>query len=160
MDGIVVGGGGGGREGGREGGEGGEEGWEWEWEWSCVVPREGGERGREGEGVCLYEGGDVVEMPGRGEGRMVRGGEGKRFEKGVPYLFVVKMRVVGGEGRVISEGFWERVYSVVEEEGVSVEEERWVCGDGGFGYLVRFFFFIYIYIYIYFFLILIFLSYG
>ena len=126
------------REGEREGGE-----WVWEWDWNCVVPREGGVEGEEGEERCVYEGGEVVEMPGRGEGIFLGGGEGKRFEKGVPMLFFVNVRVREGEGGVVvAEGRWERVFSVVgEEEGVEIEETRWGCENGGVGYLVRFFFF-------------------
>ena len=117
----------------------------WEWEWSCVIPREAG---GEGGGECVYEGGERVELPGRGEGRFEGGGGGEggeRFEVGVPLLFVVRMRVLeGGEGGgVVAEGSWERVFSVVGEEGgevgLEVGESRWGCEGGGEGYLVRFF---------------------
>ena len=123
--------------------EGGGEEWEWEWEWSCVVPREGG--GERGGGDCMYEGGDVIEMPGREQGRFLGGGMGNTFEVGVPLLFVVKVRVrgVGGTGEVISEGYWEETFSVVdegEEEGWEVRETRWMCESGTVGYLVSVFF--------------------
>ena len=150
MDGIYF-------EGGdREERERGEREWEWEWEWNCVVPREvGGEEGEgRGGGECFYEGGERVELPGRGEGRFDGGGGegGERFKVGVPLMFIVSVRIIErgggegegeGEGRVVAEGRWEKVFSVVGEEeegeGLKIEESRWVCEGGGEGYLIRFF---------------------
>ena len=120
-------------------------GWEWEWDWDCFVPREG--NGERGGGVCEYEGGEVVEMPGRGEGRFVGGGEGVQFEIGVPLYFVVRVRVREREGgRVLAEGRYEEMFSVVGERGnrrqegenlgLVVEESEWVCDEGAFGYSV------------------------
>ena len=121
--------------------------WEWEWEWDCFVPREG--EGRGGGGQCLYEGGEVVEMPGRGEGRF-EGGGGERgvFEVGVALYFVVKVRVrereEGGRlGEVVTEGRFEKVFSVIEGEeqdnlGLVIEENQWICGNGAIGYSVSY----------------------
>ena len=107
--------------------------WEWEWEWSCFVPMMGG---GEGGGDCLYEDGEVIEMPARDEGIFVGGGNGKRFEVGAPLFFVVNMRVREGD-RVISEGHWEEVFSVVEGDlRLEIEETQWLCENGAMGYLV------------------------
>ena len=113
------------------------EGWIWEWEWICIVPREGGEGGGES---CVYEGGETIELPGKDNGRFLGGGMGKQFEEGVPLFFMVKVRVrrEGGSGEVIAEGTWEKVFSIMgEDEGVQIEESRWICENGAVGYLVR-----------------------
>ena len=67
-------------------------------------------------------------------------------------MFIVRVRVIErgggegkgeGEGRVVAEGRWEKVFSVVGEEeegeGLKIEESRWVCEGGGEGYLIWFF---------------------
>ena len=127
--------------------------WEWEWDWDCFIPREG--EGRGGGGLCMYEGGGVVDMPGSGEGRFVGGGrEGEVFQVGVPLYFVVRVRIrerlEGGVlGEVVTDGKFEKVFSVVEGEGVQddessvlvIEENQWICDDGAIGYSVCFFFF-------------------
>ena len=116
--------------------------WEWEWEWNCFVPSEGGNGGSD----CVYERGEKVQLPGRGEGRFEGGGERGKFEVGVPLYFVVRVRVWerGREGDVVvAEGRWEKLFSVVEGdwEGLEVEESSWVCEGGKIGYLVSLFFF-------------------
>ena len=111
--------------------------------------------GVEGGGDCVYEGGKKIELPGIGEGKFIGGGEGERFQIGVPMFFVVRVRVWerrgerAGEGRgMVAEGEWERVFSVVQEEGMEVglevEESVWGCEGGGAGYLVSFYYFSFI----------------
>ena len=119
----------------------------WEWDWNCVVPNDArGEGEREGR-ECEYKGGEVIEMPGRGEGSFIGGGEEKEFEVGVPLYFVVRVRVrkveEGRLGEVVSEGRYEEIFSFVEEgEGEEwiVEESQWMCENGAIGYSVRIFF--------------------
>ena len=115
----------------------------WEWEWECVIPSYAG---REGGGECVYEGGERVELPARGEGRFVGGGGegGEYFKVGVPLLFVVNVRVLEVRGGVVTEGRWEELFNVVEGEGetmaeLEIEESRWMCDDGTVGYMVSFF---------------------
>ena len=117
-----------------DGGAVGGEGWEWEWEWSCLIPGERGQQGRE----CVYEGGEVVEMPGSGEGRFVADTE-KRFEEGVPLFFSVKSRV-RRNGEVMGEGKWSNGVNPVGGEGVGLElvEEMWMCTDSSVGFSVFF----------------------
>ena len=119
-------------------------GWVWEWEWDCFVPRwetgaVGQSSGEEGGGVCRYEGGEVVMMPGSGEGRFI-GGEGRdSFEVGMPLYFVVRVRVRSNNGgEVVAEGRWEKMFSVVEggDSGLVVRESQWMCDDGAVGYSV------------------------
>ena len=123
----------------------------WEWEWDCFVPREANGRGG---GVCEYEGGEVIEMPGRGEGVFVGGGGGRVFEVGVPLYFVVRVRVREVGGFVIAEGYFEKVFSVIEEQGSRrgrqeeenngifvIEQNEWICEGGAVGYSVTIFFF-------------------
>ena len=143
----------------------GEEGerYEWEWEWECLVPREGGEEEEGKEGECIYEGGEVMKMPGKEEGHW-EGEEGKNLRKGVPLMFVVRIRVRdwgeegrkrrrgegdGERGELVSEGRWVKVFSPVVEgrgeegggEEIEMKEERWMCEDGSIGYSVQFSFF-------------------
>ena len=122
-----------------------EEEWEWEWEWECITPREGKEEGREG-GECIYEGGKVIEMPGREEGRFELE-EGEKLKVGVAYYFVVrgKVRERGGDGEVVAEGRWGKVFSAVEEGGevLGLEMEWWRCEDSSVGYSVCVSFFLF-----------------
>ena len=113
----------------------------WEWEWDCIIPRQ---PGGEGGGKCRYEGGERVELPGKGVGRFEGGGGegGETFEVGIPLLFVVRVNVLEKEGGgVVAEGQWEEVFSVIEEgeTGLEILESQWVCEGGEMGYLVRFF---------------------
>ena len=118
-----------------DGGMVGEDGWDWEWDWSCLIPGEKGEQGKK----CVYEGGDVVQMPGEGEARF-QGERGKKFEEGVPLFFFVKSRVRRG-GEVVGEGEWSQVVNPIGGEGVGLElvEDMWMCEDSSVGYLVFFF---------------------
>ena len=113
----------------------GVEEWEWEWEWKCNIPIEF--RGA-GGGECMYEGGEVIEMPVGGVGRF--GGEEGKFVVGVPLYFVVQMRVRRG-GDVMAEGRWEEIFSVVEggDAGIVIDENQWICDEGTVGYIVSFF---------------------
>ena len=124
--------------------------WEWEWDWRCLTPRRWGEgEGREEEGEdCIYEGGKVIIMPGRGEERF-QGEEGERLREGVPLFFSVKARVRKGgrgggegEGRVVAEGRWSGVVNPVRGGGGGLEliENYWICEDSSIGYLVFFVF--------------------
>ena len=127
--------------------------WEWEWDWNCFIPREGANRG--GGGDCMYEDGELFEMPKRGEGRFIGGeGEGEEFQVGVPLYFVVTVRVRerlegGALGEVVTEGRFEKLFSVVEQPNNAQEEDpvlvldenQWICDDGTVGYSVFFSFF-------------------
>ena len=133
-DGIVFGGGG---------------GYEWEWDWGCVVPKG---RGGEGGGECVFEGGEVVQMPGRGQGRFEGGGVGggEEWVVGRALYFIVRVKVrEGGGGRVVARGEWEAVVSVVRggvfngpdqggflRRNLKVNEERWMCRDSSSGFSV------------------------
>ena len=118
--------------------EGGGE-WVWEWEWDCVIPGSG--RGGEG-GVCVYEGGKKVEMPGIGEWRF-EGEEGERFEEGVPLFFIVNARVRERGGGVLAEGRWSGMVNVVAEGGGGVlfALDQWICEDSSIGFVVSYFYF-------------------
>ena len=95
-------------------------------------------------------------MPGRGEGRFEGGGGGKRFQIGVPLLFLVRVRILEREGgNIIAEGRWERVFSVVGEEGgrgvgggLEIEENQWRCENGAVGYSVSVFFFFFFFFFL------------
>ena len=125
--------------------------WEWEWEWGCFIPREGANRG--GGGNCMYENGELFEMPTRGDGRFVGGnGEGEEFQVGVPLYFVVSVRVReklegGSLGEVVTEGRFEKLFSVIEQPNnaqgqedlvLVMDEDKWICDDGTVGYSVFF----------------------
>ena len=109
---------------------------EWAWDWSCIIPGKKDEVGRE----CVYEDGEVVEMPSENESRF-QGQKGKRFEEGVPLFFSVKSRVrAEGEARVVAEGMWSEVLNPVRGGGVELElaESSWSCSDATAGFLVCF----------------------
>ena len=130
--------------------------WEWEWEWGCFIPREGANRG--GGGNCMYEDGELFEMPTRGDGRFVGGNrEGEEFQVGVPLYFVVRVRVRerlegGSLGEVVTEGRFEKLFSVVEQPNnaqgqedlvLVMDEDEWICDDGTVGYSVILFIYYY-----------------
>ena len=116
----------------------------WSWQWGCVNPLT-----RE---ICRYEDGGEVVMPTSGE-RFVSDGE-RKFEVGVPMLFVVRALVVGKEGGV-SQGEWERVYfGMADDVSFQLETGVWDClvGGNGQGYhvcvsLLFFFFHLFILFY-------------
>ena len=119
--------------------------WVWEWEWTCFVPTRVGEEGGEWGRMCQYEGGEVIAMPGVGDGIFVGGGGGREFEVGKPLYFDVQVRVREREGgEVVTEGRWQEVFSVIEREDseLTIEENQWMCDDGAVGYSVFFLLFL------------------
>ena len=125
-DGIVM-------EGGQEGGD---DVWVWEWDWECIIP---GEHRGGTQTACVYEGGEQVVMPGRGESRFEGGGGIQRFEAEVPLFWTVKGRVRrGAQGPVVAEGKWSGLLNPVEqgEGGLEILVDRWVCPDSSVGFLV------------------------